>query len=63
MSASMQESVVNFLVRMAALLGESRDKDLLALHRHTQALVSDALQLWPQVRLFMMKVVHRLILY
>ncbi len=54
MTPAMEELVVNFLLRMTFLLGDgkdSRDREMVALLKHTQIMFSEALKLWPNVRL------------
>eukprot|EP00878_Enallax_costatus_P037019 GHUV01041719.1.p1 GENE.GHUV01041719.1~~GHUV01041719.1.p1 ORF type:complete len:181 (-),score=52.61 GHUV01041719.1:38-580(-) len=48
LTADMENILVNFLVRMAFLIGESQDKDpdMQALHQHTLKLLSQALTLF-----------------
>jgi len=53
MTPAMEELVVNFLLRMTFLLGDgkdSRDREMVALLKHTQIMFSEALKLWPNVR-------------
>lgn len=47
----MEYILVNFLVRMAFLIGEGADKDsdMAALHQHTLKLLGQALALFPHV--------------
>ena len=54
MTPAMEELVVNFLLRMTFLLGDgkdSRDREMVALLKHTQIMFSEALTLWPNVRI------------
>ncbi len=53
MTPAMEELVVNFLLRMTFLLGDGkdgRDREMVALLKHTQIMFSEALKLWPNVR-------------
>ncbi|KAL0051806.1 hypothetical protein WJX82_002492 [Trebouxia sp. C0006] len=47
-SLPMQEMVVNFLLRMAFVIGGDRDHDLQALLAHTKTVLSKALGVWPK---------------
>ena len=44
---AMEEIMVNFLVRMSFLTGESKDKEMIALHARGVALLRRALTAWP----------------
>eukprot|EP00959_Pyramimonas_sp_CCMP1952_P314036 6573875-Pyramimonas_sp.AAC.1 len=43
----MQEMIVDFLIRMAFLTADRKDKEMLVLHGHTLELAADALDVWP----------------
>lgn len=50
LTATMQEMVLVFLIRMAFLLGDGhKEAEYGALHKHTLALFGQALGLWPNV--------------
>eukprot|EP00879_Flechtneria_rotunda_P005042 GHRR01005319.1.p1 GENE.GHRR01005319.1~~GHRR01005319.1.p1 ORF type:complete len:3477 (+),score=1416.33 GHRR01005319.1:1112-11542(+) len=59
----MQSIVVNFLVRMAVLVGENQDKDseLQALHQHTLKLLTQALTLFPNTQVKLSSFLERLL--
>ena len=50
-STAMEEIMVNFLVRMAFLTGEAKDKEMIALHARTVALLRRALSAWPDANI------------
>ena len=47
----MREIMVNFLVRMSFLTGESKDKQMLALHARSLSLLREALATWPSANI------------
>ena len=46
-SSAMEDMLVNFLIRMAFLLADAKDKELVPLHKRSLDLVVEALSLWP----------------
>jgi transformation/transcription domain-associated protein len=46
-STAMEDMLVNFLIRMAFLLADAKDKELVPLHKRALDLVVEALSLWP----------------
>ena len=50
-SPAMEEIIVNFLVRMAFLTGESKEKDMIALHVRTVSLLRKVLAEWPHANI------------
>ena len=48
---AMCEILVNFLVRMAFLTGESKDKEMIALHARAVSLLRKALTAWPKANI------------
>lgn len=63
LTADMENILVNFLVRMAFLIGESQDKDpdMQALHQHTLKLLSQALTLFPHIPVKLSAFLERLL--
>lgn len=63
LTADMENILVNFLVRMAFLIGESQDKDpdMQALHQHTLKLLSQALSLFPHIPVKLSAFLERLL--
>ncbi|WIA37453.1 hypothetical protein OEZ86_014371 [Tetradesmus obliquus] len=63
LTPEMENVLVNFLVRMAFLIGESQDKDadMQALHQHTLKLLSQALALFPHVSVKLSAFLERLL--
>ena len=50
-STAMEEMVVNFLIRMAFMSGDSKEKDMVDLYPPVRGLIVDAICTWPLVNI------------